>query len=115
MPIQDPFSYSAWHDSVRLDCIDCRFFHGPDKWPDTERVSSCTLHTLSLSLELGETNYKRWEWFCRDFNNSGSAHKKSYQEFLAVKDMLPPYVLFRTYSEVGFLLEYPFNLIPEPE
>ncbi|MGD0167211.1 MAG: hypothetical protein ABSC51_07980 [Gaiellaceae bacterium] len=68
--MNDAFPRTRW-GSVGLDCADCAYFDGPPKWPDRERVSRCSLHDLSLAVELGPKGYKPGEWFCRDFTDSG--------------------------------------------
>ena len=68
--MKDTFPRTRW-GSVGLDCADCAYFDGPAKWPDRERVSRCSLHDLSLAVQLGPKGYKPNEWFCRDFTDSG--------------------------------------------
>jgi hypothetical protein len=68
--IRDTFPRTRW-GSVGLDCADCSHFDGPPGWPDAERVSRCSLHDLSLAVELDARGYKVDEWFCRDFEDAG--------------------------------------------
>jgi hypothetical protein len=63
-PRKDPWS-------VGLDCADCAHFAAPPRWPDTERVSRCSLHDLSLAVELNRKGFKQGEWFCSDFEDAG--------------------------------------------
>ncbi len=69
---RDTFPRTRW-GSVALDCADCAYFAGPPTWPDSERVSRCSLHGLSLAVELSPKGFKADEWFCRDFTDSGHA------------------------------------------
>ena len=68
--IKDPFSYSARWDSVGLDCSNCKYFKGPENWPDINKTIYCSKHSISLEIELGSSLYKEWEWFCKDFTNN---------------------------------------------
>jgi len=104
MPIKDTFPYSARWDSVGLDCSDCQYFRGPEKWPDTNRVSRCEFHHVSLALELQENGYKLWEWFCRDF--AGEAFPAALAHFHLIREQLEPKVLYRFYGTDGFLVEH---------
>jgi hypothetical protein len=67
---RDTFPRTRW-GSVALDCADCSHFAAPPSWPDSERVSRCSLHGLSLAVELGPKGYRPGEWFCRDFEDGG--------------------------------------------
>ncbi len=106
MPIKDTFKYAARWDSVGLDCSDCQHFHGPEKWPDTSRVSRCAFHDVSLAIELRDSGYKNWEWFCREFADTGRAFPLSVAHFYKVREQLEPGVLYRFYGEDGYLVEH---------
>ena len=114
MTIRDPFSYSDRWDSVGLDCCQCVHFAGPEKWPDIQRISHCSMHKISLSVELARSGYKSGEWFCKDFKDDGKGRTslKALQEFNAVKDQLEPLKLYGAYGENGNLKEYNFNDLP---
>jgi hypothetical protein len=105
MPVKDTFSYEARWDSVGLDCSDCAHFHGPEHWPDKERVSRCELHGISLAIELGDDGYKCWEWFCRDFHDTGRAFPKAVAHFHQVRQQLQESVLYRFCGDHGYLEE----------
>ena len=107
MPIKDTFNYEARYDSVGLTCSFCRHFLGPKQWPDTARVSRCALHSVSLAIELNESGYMNWEWFCRDFDNAGHAYRPAVEHLQMVSAQLKPSVLYRLYGEDGFLVEHP--------
>ena len=111
MTVKDPFSYSAGWDSIGLDCSNCIHFHSPKEWPDKDKVSSCDLHQISLSIELGENCYKNWEWFCKDFQNK-NAFPKALEEFQQIKEKLEAQVLYRGYGEDGLLLKFKFESLP---
>ena len=113
MTIKDPFSYSARWDSIGLDCSFCNHFQGPDTWPDLKRVTRCNLHQIPLSIELDESGYKKWEWFCKDFDDK-DAFPKAVEEFLTIKDELKQYIIYRGYDrKTGRLLEFKFEDLPE--
>jgi len=107
MPVADTFQRAARWDSVGLDCSSCRHFAGPEQWPDTQRVSCCKLHSLSLAIEIGEDGHKKWEWFCRDFANK-DAFPPAVQHFLSIRAELEAGILYRLYRTGGCLLEYRF-------
>jgi hypothetical protein len=69
--VRDTFQRLPNLDSVGLDCAECSHFAGPSKWPDREQVSRCSLHDLSLAVELNPKGYKASEWFCRGFEDAG--------------------------------------------
>ena len=73
MSVIDPFSYEARWDSIGLDCSTCKYFKGPEKWPDTQKELRCLKHGISLDFELGDKCYKINEWFCKYYsvNNNG--------------------------------------------
>lgn len=106
MPVKDTFPYEDRWDSVGFDCSDCQHFRGPEKWPDTNRVSRCEFHHVSLALELQENGSKLWEWFCRDFADAGTASRAPLKHFHLIHEQLEPRVLYRFYGTDGFLLEY---------
>jgi hypothetical protein len=105
MPVKDTFKYAARWDSVGLDCAHFRHFHGPEKWPDTGRVSRCEFHHVSLFIELKDSCYKNWEWFCREFADTGRAFPSSLAHFYEIHEHLEPGVLYRFYGEDGYLVE----------
>jgi hypothetical protein len=113
MPIRDPFSYSGRWDSVGLDCSNCVHFKEPKLWPDSQKLSHCKLHKISLSIELGKNGYKEGEWFCKDFQSNGTANQKAVKEFQTVKDHLESRKLYRAYGGAfngnAVLKEYNFN------
>jgi hypothetical protein len=106
MPVKDTFDYAARYESVGLDCAFCQHFRGPEKWPDISRISRCELHHVSLAVELREEGYKLWEWFCRDFTDTGRAFTPSVAHFLEIREQLEPEVLYRFYGTDGFLVEH---------
>ncbi|HEV2104449.1 MAG TPA: hypothetical protein VGU27_01880 [Candidatus Eisenbacteria bacterium] len=132
MPIRDTFPHTARWDSVGLDCSDCVHFAGPPSWPDVERMSRCTLHRLSLAVELGPNGYKEGEWFCRDFaaralqergllhrlfGRSGThtrASPDAVRHLNGIKPELQPHVLYGFHGEDGNLKECPFAQLREP-
>ncbi|MES2490924.1 MAG: hypothetical protein V4607_14140 [Pseudomonadota bacterium] len=109
MAVRDPFSYTARFDSVGLDCAFCKHFNGPQKWPDTDKLSSCKKHGLTLTIELAANGYKEGEWFCRDFANNGRAFTKAVAELIPVQKELNPQILYRAHGKDGLLQEYPFE------
>lgn len=109
MPIKDTFSYSARWDSVGLDCSSCSNFVGPAEWPDRERVSRCRLHGISLAIELGGNGHKKWEWFCKHFEDSRSLENTAVEHFKSIQAQLQDRILYRLYGENGYLVEYPFD------
>lgn len=106
MPVKDTFQYAARGDSVGLNCSYCRHFSGPDKWPDAGRVSQCEFHHVSLAIELRDSGYKNWEWFCREFTDTGKAFPPSVVHFHEIRQQLEPGVLYRLYGEDGYLIEH---------
>jgi len=112
MRTPDTFSYSARWDSVGLDCSYCTHFVGPEKWPDGSRISSCSFHKVSLAIELGKNGYKNWEWFCSNFSNNGSAHPSAFAHLQKINHSLKPGVLYRLYSEDGYLIENDISKLP---
>ena len=106
MPIKDTFKYADRWDSVGLDCSYCGHFRGPDKWPDTQHVSHCSLHGVSLALELRADHYKGWEWFCRDFKDVGLGFRPSVEHFQQIREQLESGVLYRLYGSDGYLIEH---------
>ena len=111
--IKDTFPYLARWDSVGLDCSNCVHFKGPEKWPDKDKVSSCKLHNISLTIELGNDGYKLWEWFCKSFQNNinKSAFPKALDHFEKIRNELSDKVLYRFYSEDGYLKEHSFETL----
>ena len=127
MPIRDTFPHTARWDSVGLDCSYCAHFAGPSSWPDVERISRCTFHSVSLAVELRPDGYKQGEWFCRDFSATApretpgflsrlfgraGAHAHASPEAVRhlneIKTELQPQVLYGFYGEDGNLKERPF-------
>jgi hypothetical protein len=113
MPVPDTFSYTARWDSVGLDCSSCTHFVGPKTWPDTSRVSSCSLHKVSLEIELSSNGYKYWEWFCSNFSDDGSAYFPAVAHFDEIHGLLKRNVLYRLYSDNGFLIENEISQLPK--
>lgn len=109
MPVLDPFSYSARWDSIGLDCFNCAQFRGPESWPDVDGVSFCWKNQLSLTMQLNRSGYKVGEWFCRDFEDNGSADKKSVGEFDGVREAMLPMILYGGYSGSEYLKEVRFE------
>ena len=105
MPVKDTFEYAARWDSVGLDCVYCQHFRGPEKWPDTNRVSRCNLHHVSLAIELRDSCYKNWEWFCHEFADTGRAFPPSVAHFHEIRQQLTSGVLYRFYGDDGYLVE----------
>lgn len=105
MTIKDTFAYNARWDSVGLDCSTCSHFSGPTSWPDTERTIKCIKHNKSLTLELAESGYKEWEWFCKEYKDK-SGFPPSVEHFKNIKESLTPKILYRLYGTNGYLLEY---------
>ena len=112
MPVEDPFDYSSRWGSVGLDCSSCLHFAGPPNWPDSARVIFCRLHRVSLRIELGEDGYKEGEWFCRDFENNGSAHKAAQRAFEKIAATLTARVLYRVNGPRTFLHEIEMGQLP---
>ncbi len=106
MPIKDGFSYASRWDSVGLDCQHCKYFYSPKEWPDENRVSFCKLHKVSLSIELNKEGYKEYEWFCKDFENTGKADENAVKYFESIKNSLQPRILYRLYGADGNLIEH---------
>lgn len=104
MPIIDDFPYSGRWDSVGFDCSNCIHIKQPEKWPDVKNEYSCSFHKASLSMELNESKYKEGEWFCKDFENNGTANQKAFQHFQKIKGTLSNKVLYGFYNK-GILKE----------
>lgn len=109
MPIRDTFKYTARWDSVGLDCSNCINEMNPNNWPDVNRVYSCKLHKIYLSVELNKEGYKEGEWFCKNFNNKGDANIEALKNFEAIRPKLSENVLYGFYGENGYLKEIPFS------
>lgn len=112
--MKDTFSYEARWDSVGLDCSYCMHFRAPSAWPDVNREVACRLHRKSLAIELGPDNYKRWEWFCRDFVDSGGAYPPAVEHLEDLRSQLSAGVLYRLYGPQRELLEYDIASFPQP-
>jgi len=110
--MKDPFSHSARWDSVGLDCSNCKYFHGPEDWPDKDRESKCDLHNISLQIQLGKNGYKEGEWFCKNYYNQ-DAHPKSFKEFKSVYGDFKSHVLYQTDLENEELVEVDFEELNE--
>lgn len=111
MPIKDTFSYIARWDSVGLDCSNCIHFHAPAKWPDVEGKSYCLKHDMSLGIELDTNGFKKGEWFCKSFENDGSAFQPSLEHFKKIQSDLSEDTLYGFYGADGYLLEYNFSTV----
>jgi hypothetical protein len=98
MPVKDTFEYAARWDSVGLSCCFCQHFRGPEKWPDTSRVSRCELHHVSLAIQLRDSCYINYEWICRDFADTGRAFPPSVAHLQQIRERLEPGVLYRFYG-----------------
>ena len=112
--MKDQFSYSARWDSAGLDCSECIHFKGPEKWPDSNGVSRCSLHKVSLNIELGDNNYKEFEWFCKQFKDSGKTPTNSLREFMKMEPLLEERILYRaSYDQAldAVLKEIPFSAL----
>lgn len=107
--MKDPFSYVARWSSIGLDCSNCEHFRGPDIWPDTQRVSKCTLHDLSLAVQLNDNGHKQGEWFCASFSNLGTANQSAVREFESVRPELRTTVLYGGYGKNNKLVEIEFH------
>jgi hypothetical protein len=105
MPVKDTFKYASRWNSVGLDCSSCRHFHGPEKWPDVNRVSRCELHGVSLAIELADTGYKSMEWFCQEFTDTGKAFASSVAHLHEIRQQLEAGVLYGFYGADGYLVE----------
>jgi len=111
MPVKDTFKYSARWDSVGLDCSNCVHFHGPKKWPDIKAESRCMKHNISLRIELNENGFKNGEWFCKSFEDNGSAFTPSFEHFTEIRPQLEENMLYGFYGPDGYLLEYEFATV----
>jgi len=111
MAVTDTFPHTARWDSVGLDCAFCLHFVGPGSWPDGQRVSRCTLHDLSLDIELAPNGYKEGEWFCRDFTAGpdGRASMHAIAHLNRVRANLRPRVLYGFNGPDGTLKEHDFQ------
>ena len=92
--MDDTFPHLARWDSAGLDCSSCTHFAGPVSWPDVARISRCTLHRVSLELELDDSGYKLGEWFCREFSDNGKSHLSAVAHFAKVHSELTRGVLY---------------------
>ncbi|MEA1988327.1 MAG: hypothetical protein U9N57_03830 [Pseudomonadota bacterium] len=106
--MEDPFSYSARWDSAGLDCSFC-IHESKVKWPNIRKDYACCLHQVSLIKELGSDGYKEGEWFCSDFSDNGKANPKSVQEFMEIRNVLKPNVLYGAYGPANNLKEIAFS------
>jgi Protein of unknown function (DUF3592) len=113
-PLPDTFPYTARWDSVGLSCSHCAHFRGPDQWPDTARTSRCTLHGLSLAVELDGRGFMEGEWFCRDFKDGGKAHAQSVRHLDAIRGSLQTGVLYELHCIDRKLGEHPFDQLRRP-
>ena len=111
MPVKDTFQYAARWDSVGLDCSNCTQFKGPAKWLDVKIESFCTKHKISLRIGLGKNGYKQGEWFCKSFEDYGSAFPPAVKHFNSIKAELHENILYGFYGPNGYLLEYNFNSV----
>lgn len=102
--MRDPFSYSSRWDSIGLDCCNCNHFSGPLNWPDVNKEIKCLRHRISLRIQLGNDGYKKWEWFCKHFDNR-NADPESVKEFETIRSELDEGLLYRGYGENGQLVE----------
>jgi hypothetical protein len=105
--MKDPFTYSARWDSVGLDCSYCKYFKGPQKWPDTNIESVCTFHNFSLKMQLQDNGYKDGEWFCKNFNNE-RAFPKAVEELESIRGQLKENTLYKcnSYDKKNELIEF---------
>ena len=107
--MKDTFPYEARWDSVGLDCSNCTHFRAPSRWPDERRQLCCSLHGLSLAVELGPNGYKLGEWFCRNFSDDGTAFPKAAAHMNRERAAFAPGVLYGFYRKNGELREVPFT------
>ena len=129
MPVRDTFPHTARWDSVGVNCVSCRHFSGPASWPDSDRVSCCRLHGLSLAFQLDDRGFVDGEWFCRDFatptveapagllkrvfTRSMSPTSSAAVDHLAqIRDQLQASVVYGFYGRDGNLQERPFSELP---
>jgi len=113
MPTKDTFKYEARWDSVGLCCAFCRHQANAKEWPNTKRDYMCALHQVPLAVELGTNNYMDGEWFCRDFEDNGSAYPPAVKYFLEVRVELPENTLLGFYGKDGYLKEIPFSKLKD--
>lgn len=98
--VKNSFKREGRWDSVGLGCSNCQFFKSPLKWPDHNHEIYCTLHKVSLALELRENNYLGGEWFCKNFQSNGKALKNAVEHLEEVKDQLKENVLYE-FGKIG--------------
>jgi hypothetical protein len=114
MPIKDTFKRDARWDSVGLDGSSCRHFRGPSARPDTNRVSRCVLHAVSLAIELAPSGYTEMEWFCRDFAGNGRAFPPAVAHLETLRQQLEPRVLYRFDGGDDYLVEHRMEQLDAP-
>jgi len=68
---------------------------------------------VSLAIELGDNDYKCWEWFCINFSDNGSAYPPAVAHLEEIRGSLKPGVLYRLYSDDGFLVENEILRLPK--
>jgi hypothetical protein len=112
MPIEDKFPHEGRFDAVGLDCSNCKHQMGSG-FPNINRDYCCALHQISLTIELQENGYKLWEWFCKDFENNGSAEPAAVAHFNQIKESLASQTLYRLYNDDGYLKEFAFSELGE--
>ena len=112
--MQDTFAHNFRWDQVGLDCSFCRDQSHVD-WPNDARDYHCTLHFISLAIQLGEGGYKQGEWFCKDFSDNGRANPAAVQHLIQIRAALKDRVLYRL-SDSGNadLTEIPFDQLGSP-
>src|ERR1700736_3071618 len=99
MPIEDEFPREGRFDSVGLDCSNCKHQQIGSGFPNLNRDYCCGLHHISLAIELQENGYKLWEWFCKDFENNGSAEPAAVEYFDRIREGFAPQILYRLYGD----------------
>jgi len=116
---------------VGFDCGYCVYFEGPQSWPDSGRVCRCSLHDVSLAVELRGSGYKEGGWFCRGFRDNGDCthpgliarllgsrpsplfSPAASAHFEEIKDQLQPDTLYGFYGGGGNLKEFAFSELRE--
>jgi hypothetical protein len=109
MPVKDVFEYNDRWDSVGLRCGNCVYKKEPKEWPDVNKEYGCAKYNLSFATLLRDSGYVEGEWFCRSFENNGTANKGAYEIFCKIRDQLKDDILYGFYGGNGYLKEINFS------
>lgn len=93
-----------------IECMTCVHQINPIKWPDKQRVYSCSKNKISLEIELKDDGYGGGAYICNKFEPALSALKENIPIFETIRPMMEDDVLY--HEKGNFYHGIPFEKLP---